>query len=121
MDFHALEQFARACAWLQDVVGLEATRIARPALARQCFFQTELFGQHLRYALWIDGGWANLSVEGFDQVDAPTKPLLTVAAGAEGFRTVCKLIAGLERAGVKAIRLPLQLGEVGMDDCWVVT
>jgi hypothetical protein len=105
---------------MQDVLGLEAVGINRPALARQCFFQTELFGQHLWYGIYLDGGWAHLHVEGYDQVDARDKPLLTIADGAEGLRTICQLVAALERSGVKEIRLPLQVGEPGHPDCWTI-
>jgi hypothetical protein len=122
MDFRAVELFSRAARWLQDVLGLEATGIRRPGLARRCYFETELFGQNLRYAVWLDGSWANVVVEGFDQTaDAPARPLLTIGATSEGFRTICKLITSLERSGVREIRLPLQVGTPGMLDSWLIT
>ena len=122
MDFRALELFARACAWLVETVGLQSVGgIRREALARQWCFEAELFGEHLRYALWLDGGWVNLRCEGLDQVDASAKPLLTIAAGAKGFEVVCRLIAELERSGVKRIELPLQLGQEGMVDSWLIS
>jgi hypothetical protein len=82
----------------------------------------EAYGQNLRYELWIDGGFLFFSAAGLDQAqaDEPSKPLLTIADGYEGFRTVCKLIAALERSGVTEICLPLRLGEPGHPDCWVI-
>jgi hypothetical protein len=120
MNFHAVARLAAACGWMQDVLGLETTRIARPALARQCFFQTQLFGANLRYAIHLDGGFAYLHVEGYNQTAAPEKPLLRVPDGTEGLKILCRLIRDLERSGTTAIHLPLQLGEPGMADSWVI-
>jgi hypothetical protein len=121
VDFATIELFARAARWLENTCALETIPINRPATARRWFFQMDAYGERLQYRLWIDGGFLFLQAAGLDQVcDESSKGLLTVGAGAEGFRTVCKLIAALERSGIKEIRLPLQLGEVGMADSWVI-
>ena len=101
--------------------GLETTRIARPALARQCFCETELFGRFLRYYINLDGGWAHLNCEGLDQIDGPKKPLLVVAAGPAGFKVICELIAALERSGTTQVHLPMQIGQPPNPDSWVIT
>jgi hypothetical protein len=38
-----------------------------------------------------------------------------------GFEVVCRLISALERSGTTEIRLPLQLGEEGHPDSWLIT
>jgi hypothetical protein len=35
MDFRAVARLSQTCAWLQDVLGIEATGIRRPGLARR--------------------------------------------------------------------------------------
>ena len=121
MDFHAVARLSQACAWMQDVLALEAVGIRRPGLARRCYFETELFGANLRYAIHLDGGWCFLHVEGLDQVDgAPSKPLLKVADGTAGLQILCRLVRDLERSGVREIKLPLRLGEEGNPDSWLI-
>jgi hypothetical protein len=121
MDFATIELFARAARWLERTLALETVPINRPATARRWFFQLEAFGERLRYNLWTDGGYLFFQAAGLDQAcDEPSKPLLMVAAGAKGFETCSKLIASLERSGVREIKLPMQVGEPGMPDCWVI-
>ena len=77
--------------------------------------------ERLQYHLWLDGGFLFFQAAGLDQAcDESSKPLLTIAAGAKGFEVVCRLIAALERSGVTEIRLPLQVGELGMADAWLL-
>jgi hypothetical protein len=121
VDFRAVARLAQACAWLQDVLGLEATGIRRPGLARRCYFETELFGKYLSYHLHLDGGWCFLNVEGYDQTDVPAKPLLRIADGTEGLKILCCLVRDLERSGIKRIELPLRLGQDGMVDSWLIS
>jgi hypothetical protein len=120
MDFHAVARLAQACAWLQDVLGLEATGIRRPGLARSCYFETELFGKHLSYSVHLDGGWAYLRVEGYDQTDGAPSTLLMVADGTEGLKVLCRLVRDLERSGVREIKLPMEIGEPGQVDNWLI-
>ena len=111
---------AQAALWLEEILGLKLTPMQRPALERQSYFECQGYGKNLRYALWLDGGWLNFVAEGLDQTDGPSKPLLTIEDGAKGFEVVCKLIAAMERSGIKRVELPLQLGEPPNPDCWVI-
>jgi hypothetical protein len=122
MDFATIELFTRAARWLEKVLALETVPINRPATARRWFFQMDAYGERLQYHLWTDGGFLFFQAAGLDQpCDESSKPLLTIAAGAKGFEVVCRLIAALERSGVKRIELPLQLGEEGMVDSWRIS
>jgi hypothetical protein len=121
MDFHAVELFARAARWLEKTLALETVPINRPATARRWFFQMDAFSERLQYHLWVDGGFLFFQVAGLDQpCDESSKPLLTIGAGAKGFEVVCRLIAALERSGVKRIELPMEIGEPGMADNWLI-
>jgi hypothetical protein len=121
VDFRTIELFARAARWLERTLALETVPINRPATARRWFFQMEAFSERLQYRLSIDGGYLFFQAAGLDQAcDESSKPLLTIGATSEGFRTTCRLIAALERSGVKAIRLPMEIGTPGMADSWLL-
>ena len=47
--------------------------------------------------------------------------LVGVGDGPDGWATICRLVAALERSGLTALTpKPIQLGEPGLPDSWVI-
>ena len=49
----------------------------------------------------------------------PLECLLTVADG-PGWPVACKLVAALERGQIKSLKRPIEIGEPGSPDSWVI-
>jgi hypothetical protein len=75
-------------------------------------------GRWLAFRIVLDGGWIVLSAQRMDSGD-PEESLLTAADGPSGWQTVCRLLAALERSGIKELRKPIELGDFGRD-AWVI-
>jgi hypothetical protein len=47
--------------------------------------------------------------------------LLTIGDGPDGWQTICRLVAALERSGIKSLTpKPIELGTPGLPDSWVI-
>ncbi len=83
--------------------------IGRPADAKHCVMEMEMCGKHLFYVLKLDGGWIWLCASLMDTGTEP-ESLLSAPDGAKGFRTICRLIAALERNQVRSLARPIEAG-----------
>jgi hypothetical protein len=80
----------------------------------------EMTGRWPAYDVTLEGGWIFLSIQLMDQGDPPESPL-SVGDGSEGWRTSCKPIAALERNQINSLSpRPIEIGEPGSPDSWVI-
>ena len=109
----------RTGAWLDAVVGLEVLSIGRSAITRDDSAM-ELSGSQLLIRVALRGSWIWVSACSLDEAER-LEFLFNTADGPEGWVLVRRFVAALERSGIKSVReRPLQLGEVGSDDCFVI-
>ena len=81
----------------------------------------EIAGRHLFYSILLDGGFVFLSVQPMDCGDCMER-IVGVGDGPDGWQTICRLVAALERSGITSLTpKPIQLGEPGLPDCWVIS
>ena len=110
----------RAALWLETKAGLETLAIGREGCAPAHSCTLEMSGRHLFYSLLLDGGFLFLSAQPMDLGDCLER-LVTVADGPEGWQTICRLVAALERSGLRSLTpKPIELGTPGMPDSWVI-
>ena len=109
----------RTAAWCDDRLGMETLSIGRSALAKEdCAL--ELCGSQLLIRVTIKSSWIWIYAGSLDEGDLP-ELIFNVGDGRDGWITVRRFIQALERSGIKSLRSrPLQLGEVGSDDCFVI-
>jgi hypothetical protein len=74
----------------------------------------------LFYSVLLDGGFVFLSAQPMDLGDSLER-LVAVGDGSDGWQTICHLIVTLERSGITSLTpKPIQLGEPGSPDCYVI-
>ena len=105
-------------AWLDRTVGMEVSFIGRSALAKEdCVL--ELSGRELAVRITLRGGWVWLYACGLDE-PAP-EFIFSAADGPSGWTTIRKFVQALERSGIKSLKeRPIELGEPGCADRWVI-
>jgi hypothetical protein len=119
MSMEGVAAMVRAAVWLENRAGLETLSIGRGGLEPANSCTLEICGRQLHYTILLDGGFVFLSVQPLDSGNS--ERLLGVADGPDGWHTVCRLVAALERSGITALSpKPLQLGTPGLPDCWVI-
>ena len=85
---------------------------------RSC--KLECAGAHLLYDIALDGGWIFVGVAGMDSSAKPDL-LFTIGDHAQGWQTVCKFVAALERSGVRELQpRPLRVGAPEVPNSWVI-
>ena len=110
---------ARHAIWLERVAGVSVESIGRAALDRKDSFTLEASGRHLAYRLKTDGGWIFVSACPMNTGDSEF--LVSMADGKAGWNACSRLILALERSGITKLQpRPLELGEPGSKDCWVI-
>jgi hypothetical protein len=120
MGMDGVAAMVRAAVWLEIRGGLEVLNIGRGALDRQETCTLDLFGRHLFYSVLLDGGFVFLSAQPMDCGDSLER-LVAVGDGPEGRKTLCHLIVAFERSGIPSLTpKPIQLGEPGSSDCFVI-
>jgi hypothetical protein len=120
MGMEGVAAMVRAAVWLENRAGLETLNIGRGALDRKDSCTLELSGRHLFYSVLLDGGFVFLSVQPMDCGDSLER-LVGVGDGSDGWKTICRLVAALERSGLKSLTpKPIQLGTPGLPDSWVI-
>ena len=97
---------------------LEVLSIGRGADEPEGSCTLEVAGGHLFYAVTVGGGSVSVSAQVLDR--GGLEYLVRLADNADGWRTVCQLIAGLERGGVRSLQRPIRIGEPGNPDSWVI-
>ena len=98
-----------AAAWLSRTCGLEVQSFGRSATAPKHSCLLEMTGRHLAYSILLDGGWVFLSASLMDKADPP-EFLFSMADGLEGWQTTCRVIAAMERSGLKSLERPFHVG-----------
>jgi hypothetical protein len=109
----------RSALWLDSVVGLEVLNIGRPAQGREdCVL--ELCGSQLHIRAALKGGWIWVSAASLDAGES-TEPICNFPDSPTGWCDVRRLIAALERSGIKSLDpRPIKIGESGSPDCYVI-
>jgi hypothetical protein len=109
----------RTAGWCDDRLGVEVLSIGRSATGPEdCAL--ELCGSQLLVRITIQGSWIWVSACSLDQGEAP-EPLFNVGDGPDGWTTVRRFVMALERSGVASLRdRPVQLGEPGSPDAWII-
>jgi hypothetical protein len=120
MSMEGVAAMVRAAVWLENRAGLETLNIGREGLAPTNSCTLELSGRHLFYSVLLDGGFVFLSAQPMDCGDSLER-LVGVGDGSDGWKTICHLIVAFERSGITCLApKPIQLGEPGLPDCWVI-
>jgi hypothetical protein len=109
----------RSGLWCEHVLGTEVLSIDRAALAKEdCVM--ELAGRSLSVRVALRGGWIWVSACSMDEADQP-ELLFNIGDGPEGWTTVRRFVAALERSGIRSLHpRPLQIGETGSPDSFVI-
>ena len=108
----------RAALWLEDQLGVEILGIGRGALDRRDSCTLEASGKHLTYAIVLDGSFVFLRVQLLDVCD-PAEELLSVGDCEAGWKTICRLVGGLERNRITSLQRPIEVGPGGPNS-WVI-
>ncbi len=110
---------ARHAIWLERVAGVSVESLGRGGLDRQHSFTLEASGRHLAYRIRTDGGWIFVSAGPMDTGDSEF--LVSLADGKAGWNACSRLILALERSDVVTLQpRPLELGQPGSPDCFVI-
>ena len=121
MSMNGVSAMVRAALWLENNAGLETLAIGRGGLEPKDSCTLEMSGRHLFYVLKMDGGFVFVSVQSMDRGESLEK-LMIVADGPDGWTTCCRLVVALERSGIASLTpKPIQLGEPGSPDCFVIS
>jgi len=109
----------RSALWLDMRFDMEVLSLGRSAIDKaDCVL--EIAGSQMLVRVAIQGTWIWVAVGSLDEASSP-EPLFNVADGPQGWTTVRAFVAALERSGIKSLReRPVQLGEVGSPDCFVI-
>jgi hypothetical protein len=118
MSMNGVSAMIRCALFLEDTLGMDVLNIGRSALDRKDSCTLEACGRHLSYVILLDGGWVFLSATPLDSLSEP-ESLLSVADG-EGWPTICKLVKALERSGITSLQRPIEIGEGGNPDSWII-
>jgi hypothetical protein len=110
-DDRGVAGMLRSALWLDSVVGMEVLSMGRSAIDKDdCVL--ELYGTALHVRVALRGGWIWLSVCGLDEGEP--EALCNFGDGARGWSDLRRLIANLERSGIKSLHpRPIQIGEEG--------
>jgi hypothetical protein len=108
----------RTGAWCDAVLGREVLSIGRSAIDKEdCVL--ELCGSQLLVRVAIASSWIWISACSLDE-DTP-EFLFNIGDAPAGWLTVRRFCQALERSGVRSLHpRPIQLGEPGAADCFVI-
>jgi hypothetical protein len=98
-----------AAAWMSHTLGLEVLSFGRPAVSKHYACKLELTGRFLLYDITLDHDWLNFSVALLDRADPPEE-LFHVADGPQGWQDVCRVVAAMERSGLRSLVRPFHVG-----------
>ena len=96
--------------WLMRVLNLQVEFFGRPAVSKH-FFDCELSmsGRHLLYIIRLDHSWIVLFAQLLDKGDA-AEHLVGLSDNGEGWQHLCRLIAAMERSGLRSLTRPFHVG-----------
>jgi hypothetical protein len=98
---------------------IEVIAIERSATVPVDDYTMEVCGRFLFYTVALYGPEVRLSAQPMDAGDPPDL-LLRAADNENGWDTTRRLVASLERNQVKSLRRPIESGEPGDPDAWVI-
>jgi hypothetical protein len=117
---NGVSAMVRLAYWSERRLGCDVATIGRSGLDRRdtCTLQTS--GRHLFYTLVLDGGFLFFYAQPMDTGD-PFEHLVTVGDTQDGWNVVARLLQALEHSGITSLQpRPIQLGEVGDPNCFVI-
>jgi hypothetical protein len=104
--------------WFETDLGLEVLSIGRSTEADEnCALET--CGKWLAYHIALRGPEVRLAATLMDAVSAP-ETLLRTSDDETGWQTVKRLVTALEHNGIKTLARPIEIGEPGNADSWVI-
>jgi hypothetical protein len=105
-----------AGAWLGNEFGMEAIACGRGALSNaDCVL--EICGKFLFFTITLRAGDVTVAAQPMDAGDPPDL-LLRIGDNENGWDTIRRLVASLERNQVKSLQRPIESGEAGDPDAW---
>ena len=108
----------RLVVWLEDQHHMELISLGRSAAVEEdCVL--EICGRWLLYCVALRAGEVRLAASLADAVSAP-ETLLRGRVDEFGWQTVHRLIAAMERNEIRSLCRPIEIGEPGTSDCWVI-
>ena len=90
-------------------LGLEVETFGRPADAKHYDCELVLSGRHLQYTVRLDHQWILFGIALLDRGDLP-ETLLSVGDNGENWQDICRLIAAMERSGLRSLQRPIEFG-----------
>jgi hypothetical protein len=93
--------------------------IGRSGLDPEDSCTLEVFGKHLYFAIVVADEKLTLLAQALDCVDPP-EVLVTLPDDVESFKTLTRLLRGLERNDVTSLNRPIEVGEAGSPESWVI-
>jgi hypothetical protein len=95
--------------WLTNTVGLEVLSFGRSACAKHYECELVLTGRFLEYVVRLDHDRVFVLVALMDKGD-PLEDLFAVPDSGEGWQNAARVIAAMERSGIKSLERPFQIG-----------
>jgi hypothetical protein len=110
----------QSAAWMSHQMDLEVATFGRAgdAPTNSCLLQ--MTGCFLAYDVLLDGGFIFWDATPMDQAEEPQR-LLTIGDTEQGWSDLCRLVQALERNRICDVKQrPLEIGESGNRDSWVI-
>jgi hypothetical protein len=100
---------------------LVVVSIGRPALSAEDEYEMQAYGAQLAYRITLRDSGIILGAALMDSAEGAWDLLLRTTDDGPGWDTVRRLAASLERNGVRSLQRPIESGEIGSSDAWVIT
>jgi hypothetical protein len=94
--------------------------IGCPAEGAEGEYEMQIYGAQLAFRINLRAAGLTLGAALMDSAEAGWDLLLRTTDDGPGWNTARRLAASLERNGVKSLQRPIQVGEVGDPDAWVI-
>ena len=118
MGNSGLSAMISAGAWLEHALGMETLSIGRAAVDDEdCVL--EIAGRWLCYRVALHGPEVRTAASLMDGI-APPETLLRSPDTEGGWDTTRRLIASLECNQVKSLARPIEVGQVGDPNAWII-
>jgi hypothetical protein len=94
--------------------------IGRPAVSDADEYEMQIYGSWLAFRITLRASGVTLGAALMDSAEAGWDLLLRTTDDGPGWDTVRRLAASLERNGVRSLRRPIESGEPGNPDTWII-
>jgi hypothetical protein len=109
-DMNGIAAMVKCADWLQEKLSMEVLSIGRGGLEPENSHVLEICGRSLLYVIKLDGcERILLSMQLLDSASEPGL-FLNIDDGPEGWRTICRLVAALERNECRSLKRPIEAG-----------